>query len=55
MNKVPSLTVEKEKEDRPGCGEKSSEQSKRFALLRKRTPRIFNLSFGSKQETSIVL
>ena len=55
INKLPLLVIEKEKENRPRGGWKNSGQSKRFGLLRKRTPRIFKLIFGSKQETSSVL
>ena len=36
------MTIEKEKEDRPRGSGKSSGQSKRFGLLRKRTPKIFS-------------
>ena len=59
MNKVPSLSIEKEKRDRPMSSGKGSGKgigkSKRFGLIMKRTRRKVYLPFGSEQDTSAVL
>ena len=64
INNVHSLTIEKEKGDRPiGSGKKMWKKKVvmdtggkvQFVLFRKRIPRKFYLTFGSEQEISVVL
>ena len=57
MDKVRSLTIEKEKGDKPmGRGEKKGlMQSETVYAVWERIPRKFYLTFGSEQETSVVL